>query len=315
MKRIVAILGFYVRLMPSFSVLGYLARRLTWGRMRADFHGQRWVVTGGSDGIGRAIVRAAAVAGADVIAVARASERLECVGHGLPADAAARITTRAADLSLIRETASLADSLASAPGSIDVLVNNAGILLAAPEPTDEGLEASFTVNLLSHYQLTEALIGADAIGKGGVVVNMSSGGMYNVPLNIKGLLRTDPDRYSGKIVYACHKRAQVALTDYWNARHAARGIQFHVMHPGWVRTAGVRRSMPLFAKLQAPVLRTPRQGGDTALWLCHARPQPRPDRIWFDRRPRGVHLVAATRNARSTPEALGQYLQSMLEPT
>ena len=62
-------------------------------------------------------------------------------------------------------------------------MNNVGVLNDDLVVTAEGREASFTSNLLSHYQLTEALIAKGALGRGAVVVNVTSGGGYNVPLS------------------------------------------------------------------------------------------------------------------------------------
>ncbi|MCC5861348.1 MAG: SDR family NAD(P)-dependent oxidoreductase [Gammaproteobacteria bacterium] len=310
--QLAAVAGFYGRFTPSFSRIGFQARRLGWRHVPWRFAGQRWLVTGASAGIGRAIARTAAAGGAEVLAVARASTRLERIGQGLDADAAGRLTPLAADLSLISGTAQLLDTVVRRSSPFDVLINNAGVLLNDHQLTSEGHEASFVVNLLSHYQLTEGLIAADGLADGSTLVNMSSGGMYSVPLGLEGLDVTDPSRHVGKLAYARHKRAQVALTADWQDRLASRGIAVYVMHPGWVRTEGVRRSLPVFWRVQRPILRSPLEGADTALWLCATRPRPRPEVIWFDRRPRPLHLFSQTRNAQCTLDELRALLERKL---
>lgn len=308
------ILSFYVRFTPSYTKPGYHARRLAWGRQKPlDFSGQRWLVTGASAGIGKAVAHEAASAGAQVLAVSRSRERLRGAAHELPEAQAARVRPLAADMSLQRGTDKLLQTLTDAGERIDVLINNVGVLMNEHTLTDEGREASFATNLLTHYQLTEGLISRGLLADDAVIVNMSSGGMYNAPLNIAGLNVTDPRRYIGKAAYASAKRAQLALTEYWNDVYGERGISAYVTHPGWVKTPGVKTAMPLFWKLQNLLLRTPRQGADTALWLCAERPAPGDSQvIWFDRRQRPAHIFEATRKPRCTVGELVEYLEGEL---
>jgi dehydrogenase/reductase SDR family member 12 len=101
-------------------------------------------------------------------------------------------------------------------------------------------------------------------------------------------------------VYARHKRAQVVLTELWAERLAERGVRVHSMHPGWVDTPGLERSLPRFRSALRPLLRTPEQGADTIVWLG-AAPEPAESsgRFWHDRAERPTHLLPRTRE---TPE-------------
>lgn len=309
------IINFYGRFTPNYTKIGYYARGLPWGSSRPwDFSGQYWVVTGANAGIGKAIMHTAARAGADVLAVARSAERLRDAVAELPGEAASRVTEVVADMSLQRETERLLQRLIADGRSIDVLMNNVGVLLNEHEMTDEGREKSFVTNLLSHFQLTEGLLAAGMLADGATIVNMSSGGMYNVPLAIKGLNTTDAARYSGKVAYGFHKRAQVALTNYWNRKYGGRGLRVYVTHPGWSKTPGVKFSLPVFWKIQNVLLRSPLQGGDTALWLAAERPEiPEEEAIWFDRKARETHVFEHTREPLCTEKELVDYLQRELD--
>jgi len=320
--RLVGAAVFYGRFMPSFSRIGYGLRRLGWNRMQADFSGQTWLITGASSGIGRALAAAAAAAGANVLAVARESAHLHDIAAGLPDEVAARITAVPVDLASIDEVRALVADLAARQTPIDVLVNNAGVLLHEHSLARSGHERSFVINLLSHFVLTQGLLQDAAMSADAVVINVSSGGMYTVPLSIEGLDQRDAQRFSGTLAYARHKRAQVALTEHWQQQMAAAARaasapgqvgsparRCYVMHPGWVSTPGVKRSLPVFWKLQRAWLRTPAQGADTILWLCQARPEPIAQRIWFDRRPRPVHLFSVTRQSDCSESALVDWLR------
>ncbi|NNE35639.1 MAG: SDR family NAD(P)-dependent oxidoreductase, partial [Rhodothermales bacterium] len=307
------IISFYARFMPNYTKVGYYARRPFWGRPQAmDFKGQRWLVTGASAGLGKAMMHAAANAGADVVAVARNQQRLDAAVAEV-GDAAKRVTTMVADMSLQSSTQALLDELIASGERFDVLMNNVGLLLSSLNITAEGREESFVTNVLSHFLLTEGLFANDGFGKDAVIVNMTSGGMYNAPLGIKGLNTTDAARYNGKASYAYAKRAQVALTDYWNRVYRDRGVRCYVTHPGWSKTPGVKTAMPTFWKIQNILLRTPMQGADTALWLAATRPPVEEDVVWFDRKKRPVHMYDYTRKAQCTDDELAAYLRSELE--
>lgn len=314
-SALLKILNFYARFTPNYTKIGYHARRLTWGSTKPyEFAGQRWVVTGANAGLGKAIMHTAARAGAHVVAVARNKERLAAAIAELPSEAAGRVIPIIADMSLQRETEKLLQRLVSDGARIDVLINNVGVLLNEHSITEEGRETSFVTNVLSHFQLTEGLLDHGILAKDATIVNMSSGGMYNAPLGIAGLNTLDPARYNGKVAYGFAKRAQVALTVFWNDNYASRGLRAYVTHPGWAKTPGVKFSLPVFWKIQNVLLRTPLQGADTALWLCANRPDLDEDEvIWFDRKPRPTHMYDATRTPLCTIEELVDYLRGELE--
>jgi NAD(P)-dependent dehydrogenase (short-subunit alcohol dehydrogenase family) len=292
-SRLLTGIRFYLGFAPKFSRKGYERRGLGERPVSADFTGQRWLVTGASGGIGREIVAQAVNRGAGVTAVARSQAKLETLKQEL--DGPGEVEIRAADLSLRREVVDLAEAVADDEGdAVDVLVNNVGVLLNEHVVTDEGFEASFATNLLNHYVLTEELIARGLLTRGGVVINMSSGGMYTTPLLPGQLNMTDPQHHDGVAAYARHKRAQVELTHAWNRRHGPE-VMFHVMHPGWVDTEGVRTSLPGFRTLFRPVLRTAEQGADTAIWLAAERPPVADEGIWLDRELHPEHVADHTR--------------------
>jgi dehydrogenase/reductase SDR family protein 12 len=314
-RDLMKIVTFYARFTPTYTKIGYYARRLTWGPgPKLDFSGQNWLVTGASLGIGQAIMKAAAEAGANVIAVARSMDRLEAARSGLSAAAADRVRLMTADFSLQSSTGEFLERLLESGEKFDVLINNVGLLLNDMQLTPEGRETSFVTNVLSHFQLTEGLLHRGGFRDGAVIINMTSGGMYNAPVGIRGLNTTDPARYNGKASYAYAKRAQAVLTEYWDRNYRDRGIRSYVTHPGWAKTPGVKKALPIFWKIQNVILRTPLQGGDTALWLCATRPAPlNEEAVWFDRKARPVHMFEFTKKAQCTEQELVDYLQQELD--
>jgi NAD(P)-dependent dehydrogenase (short-subunit alcohol dehydrogenase family) len=291
-KRLLTGLKFYLGFAPKFSRKGFERRGLGERPVSADFSGQRWLVTGASGGIGRAIVEQAVIRGATVTALARSEAKLESLKQNLGGPG--EVEVRPADLSLRRQVVDLAETLADDGAGFEVLINNVGVLLNEHVITDEGFEASFATNLLNHFVLTEELIARGLLAGGSVVINMSSGGMYTTPLLPDQLNLTDFERHDGVAAYARHKRAQVELTHAWNQQYGPE-VTFHVMHPGWVDTEGVKTSLPGFRKLFGPLLRTAEQGADTAIWLAGERPPAAKKGIWLDRELQPEHVGDHTR--------------------
>lgn len=303
--------AFFPGFLPSFTRLGYRLRATAWPHVPARFDAQRWVVTGASTGIGREIARQAALAGADVLAIARSQPPLaalaaECAAAARAQPSLSHGTVRplALDLSLTAGIDRLLDALLPAFGAVDVLVNNVGVLPERPALTSEGLDVAFATNLLNPWLLTRGALERGLLAPNAVVIDMSSGGMYNVALDIGRLEQARP--WNGALLYAHHKRAQVALNAHLAATLQTAGstVRAYVMHPGWVDTPGVEDSMPSFHALLKPLLRTAAEGADTALWLAGRRPDPAPGRIWFDRAARPAHVFPGTRCGDSTATLL-----------
>jgi dehydrogenase/reductase SDR family protein 12 len=281
MLRAAASLFFYAKFYARFSAAGLARRRAQWTPYDENLAGQTWLVTGASGGLGRAIALAANARGATVLAVARSAEKLAAVRAA--ASAPDRLLAVTCDLARIGAVRRLAADLVARGATVDVLVNNVGVLLNDFTRTDEGLESSFASNLLGHFVLTEALAAGGALAASGAVVNMSSGGMYGAKLDLAALGRDSADGWDGMAAYAQHKRAQVELTRHWNQQWRGKP-RAYVMHPGWADTDGVKSSLPWFRAVLHKRLRDPDQGADTALWLGTTRPKIDPEGgIWLDR--------------------------------
>ena len=307
MKKAIGAAIFYARFAMPFSRIGF-RRRVGEAGLQADFSGQRWVVSGATGGIGRAIALGAAARGATVLALGRDVRKL----NALVAEAtgAGRIQAVPVDLSLMREVARTAGEIAIG-GPVDVLVHNVGVMCHEFIRTAEGLERGFATNLLGHWVLDQGLRRGGALTAGSAIISMSSGGMYGAALDIKALQATDAASHDGFTAYAQHKRAQVELTHHWN-RLGPGQPRAWVMHPGWVDTDGVRSALPGFRKVFKSVLRTADDGADTTLWLAATRPDTG-EGIWLDRHRDSEHAFGFTRDGASADDLLA-YLEGAVQP-
>ena len=314
---------FFTSNLVSFSALGFHLRKRRWHALTPNFRQQVWLVTGASGGIGASIAEQAALAGARVIAVARSKDKLNALKARVSRKIAQRngskgintphgeIIIATVDLSNLHAITALTDKLYQRT-RIDVLVNNVGILNNDHSVNPQQFEMSYAVNLLGPYYLTERLLSDGTLARSGLILSMSSGGLYNQALNVD-MLDQHVDQFDGLMAYASHKRAQISLTDHWRRQHGDEEIFSYVMHPGWVRTEGVSSSLPLFNIVLKPLLRTPLQGADTAIWLAQMRPATRENVVWFDRKQRSPYQFRDTRHPRASLQDLLAFLNRDLE--
>jgi NAD(P)-dependent dehydrogenase (short-subunit alcohol dehydrogenase family) len=289
---------------PSFTRIGPAVRsRLDhWGR-EYELDGRVVVVTGATSGIGLATVRALLAAGATVELVARDAAKAHAVASDLAVDAPGRVQVVVADTGDLDAVRRAAATLRDRHPRIHGLIHNAGALDVRYGTSPQGIEQTVASQVVGPFLLTAELLPALRAAQPGRVVWMASGGMYSQPLAVDRL-ESGPDGYDGTTAYARAKRAQVTLAELWAARLDRAEVVVHAMHPGWVDTPGVARSLPTFRRLVGPLLRTPAEGADTAVWLVASdgRPLASTGRFWLDRRVRATHRLPATRRADTDAE-------------
>jgi dehydrogenase/reductase SDR family member 12 len=290
----------------GYTSLGYHLRRPGWDPtdLEVDLSGRHIVVTGANSGLGYAMAEHLAMLGARLSLVVRSRERGEEARQsiiertGNPA-----VHIELADLSNLAAVRSLAARLTEGDGRLDVLIHNAGALLDERRESAEGVELTLATHVLGPFLLTGLLAPLLQASAPTRVIWVSSAGMYTQRLDVEDL-QSERGDFSGTVAYAQAKRAQVMLAELWAERLAGSGVSVHAMHPGWVDTPGLQRSLPAFYRLLWLLLRTPPQGADTAIWLA-AAPHPGDETgcFWCDRRPRPTHKLRRTQSA---PEAYQQ---------
>lgn len=228
------------------------------------------VVTGANRGIGFAVARALATQGCATVLCARNATRGAEALHALEAERLP-VVLRRLDVTRSQDVVALARWLGEQFGRVDVLVNNAGILLESrasdARHTADPLRVSmptllehFNVNTLGAVRMIQAL--TPLMGSDARIVNVSSG------------LGQLSDMQGGLLGYRLSKTALNAATRVFAHELAERGIRVYAACPGWVRTdlGGAR----------AP--RSPEEGADTIVWLATATPAPETGLFYRDRK-------------------------------
>jgi NAD(P)-dependent dehydrogenase (short-subunit alcohol dehydrogenase family) len=174
------------------------------------------LVTGSTDGIGVAIARTLAIGGAQVIVSGRNAERGEQVVKSI-LDGGGEARFAAADLS----TADGVRALAAAAGPIDILINNAAMLIA-PQPTadvaEDVIDKALSTNIKAVFQLTGLVAPAMADRGAGAIVNVGS---------INGLIGM-----AHSALYSATKAAIHSLTKSWAAEYGPSGVRVNTVAPG-----------------------------------------------------------------------------------
>ena len=279
-----------------FTRYGYSRGRKLWRPMSTDISSKHIVLTGASSGLGYSAAVSLLEAGADLTLIIRDKTKIESMQASLEqATGRCASAVELADLSLLSDVRALADKLHAQAKPIDVLINNAGALVNDFAETQEGIERSVALLLLSPWKLTELLLplmtGHDATAR---VINVVSGGMYTQKLKLNQLMM-EAEHYKGSVAYARAKRALTVLTELWSEQWREDNIVVNSMHPGWADTPGVQSALPGFRRLTQRVLRSAEEGADTIVWLARASEAGLVSgKLFLDREPRTTHLQSAT---------------------
>ncbi len=290
----------------SYTSVGYSLRKPLWaGEPAASMDGKVAIVTGANSGIGFATARSLASCGASVVMACRNLVKGERARQRIMNDTGNdRVTVEALDVSELSSVRDFAGRFSSDHERLDVLVHNAGVLLDDRSVTSDGVETTFATHVLGPFALTILLRDVLVRSQPSRVLWVTSGGMYTTSLDA-GDLQSVREPFDGVKAYARCKRAQVMLTEAFAARLGPDGVFVHAMHPGWADTPGVRKSLPSFHKVLAPLLRTEDQGADTVVWLATSPEALRHNgRLWFDRAIRRSHVVPWTRGGPSDAQVL-----------
>lgn len=120
--------------------------------------GRRIVITGANGGIGLAAARLLGHHGAEVVLACRSVEKGEEAARSVRGYDEGRVVVRKVDVSDLESVRSFAADLIAEVGSIDVLINNAGVLGVPLQRSAEGVEMHFATNHLGHFALTNLLL-------------------------------------------------------------------------------------------------------------------------------------------------------------
>jgi NAD(P)-dependent dehydrogenase (short-subunit alcohol dehydrogenase family) len=261
-----------------------------------ELRGRTCLITGATSGIGRAAAHALARQGADLVLVARDPARGEAaVEEIMRASGNPAIELLCGDLGELDSVRALARDFLASRRPLHVLLNNAGAIFLQRQETRAGLEATFAVNHLGPFLLTNLLLERLRASAPARIVNVASDAhrfARRLPLEDLQSRRG----YRAMRVYGRSKLMNLLFTRELARRLEGSGVTANALHPGfvasrlganngWLGRAAVR--------LLAPFARTPEKGAETAVFLASSPDvEGRSGGYWRDCRPHPLHPAA-----------------------
>ena len=236
------------------------------------------LITGGNAGLGLETAVALATMGAAVTITARDADRGEAARQEIIERSGAdpqQIEVMALDLASTSSIRSFAEAFLAGHPRLDVLVNNAGLILSERTETEDGFETTFGVNHLGHVLLTDLLLDRlKASAPARIVVVASEAHKFA----IDGLKFDDlqcEGRFWSYRVYGRSKLANIYFTRALAKRLEGTGVTVNAVHPGSVATrfgrdGDTRLTTALTTFVARPFSRTPEEGARTQVWVASA---------------------------------------------
>ena len=186
------------------------------------------LVTGATDGLGKRVASALAGESATLLLHGRNRERLQATLEEVSEQTGSeKLRYYLADFSSLDAVRKLAERILSDEDRLEVLINNAGIIVQERKESEDGHELTFAVNYLSHFLLTRLLLPLLKDSAPSRIVNVASAGQS--PLDFSNLMLEQG--YDAMKAYSQSKLAQVMFTFELAERLADTGVSVNALHP------------------------------------------------------------------------------------
>jgi NAD(P)-dependent dehydrogenase (short-subunit alcohol dehydrogenase family) len=232
------------------------------------------LITGGNSGLGKATALELARTGATVVITARNADRGARAVADLKAHAQSdRVHCINMDLASFASVQNGAYEFCRCFDRLDVLINNAGVLLSARNETNDGFETTFGVNHLGHFLLTVLLLDLMARSAPARIINVASTAHW---LAVSGIDFDDLQserRYDGMLAYAASKLANIQFTRELARRLEGAGVTANSLCPGLIASdfatdGDTTGALRLVARVSRPFAMSPALAAQTPVYLA-----------------------------------------------
>jgi len=265
------------------------------------------IVTGANSGMGMATAAALADLGYEVVMLCRNLERGEAALKQLLEEKEGRmLTSMFCNLGDLKDIRRFTDEWRQYGKTIDILINNAGVITLNRKETVDGLEEQFGVNHIGHFLLTLRLL--DYMKKGSRIVVVASGAhkVGKIHFSNYNLLKG----FNAVKAYSQSKLANILFTRELACRLKNTGITVNCCHPGAVATAmGVDRNTGFgrsITGLLKPFFISKEEGAQTTIYLATSKEVSKVTGKYFYQ----SKLARTSRNARSKIAAVHLFMLS-----
>ena len=229
--------------------------------------GKVCIVTGANTGIGKETALGLARLGATVVLVCRDHQRGEEAQRDIKQKTGNNnVELMLCDLSSQRSITQFTTEFAQRHDRLDVLVNNAGVVLRGRSMTEDGVESTFGINHLGYFLVTNLLLDLLKKSAPSRIVNVASAAHRYGKLDVNSW-PTGRD-YSTFGAYANSKLANVLFTHELAKRIVGTGVTANCLHPGGVGT-NLFRGLPKFLQSVIKLITiSPERGARTSIYLA-----------------------------------------------
>ena len=236
-----------------------------------DVNNKNILITGATSGIGRESALALSKMGANITFIARNKLKAENLLTDINKISNGQNSFIIADLSSQKDIKSASEKYIDKNISLDVLLNNAGLINFKRNETIDGFEETFAINHLAYFSLTNLLLDKIKESNSARIVNVSSAAHQFVKrMNFEDI--QSKKSYKPFQVYGYTKLANILFTKKLSSMLENKKITVNCLHPGVVGTSfGQNNSNNLnkvLSFIAKPFMRTSEKGAETSIYLC-----------------------------------------------
>ncbi len=235
----------------------------------ADMTGKTVLITGANQGVGKASAMALGKMGATLVLVCRSEEKGRAAVRDVEAAGAKGVELLLGDVSKQADVRRVAAEFLAKHDRLDVLMNNAGVLVTSRRETVDGIEETFAINHLGYFLLTNLLLDVLKKSAPARVVSVSSDGHRTAKIRWDDIQMKN--NWGSIGAYTQSKLCNVLFTRELARRLEGTGVTANCLHPG-VIASGFGQTYGGFAsflvKLASPFLITTEKGARTQVYLA-----------------------------------------------
>uniref|UniRef100_A0A673H547 Retinol dehydrogenase 12-like n=1 Tax=Sinocyclocheilus rhinocerous TaxID=307959 RepID=A0A673H547_9TELE len=232
------------------------------------------IITGANTGIGKETVRDLAKRGARVIMACRDLEKAEAARKELMEDSGNQnIVANKLDLSDTKSIRAFAELINKEEKQVNILINNAGIMMCPYSKTADGFEMQFGVNHLGHFLLTYLLLDLLKKSAPSRIINVASVAHTWGSIHLDDI--NSEKSYSPRRAYGQSKLANILCTRSLAKKLQGSGVTVYSLHPGVVQSELFRnlsKPVQIAVKVFSPFTKTTIQGAQTTIY-CAVEPK------------------------------------------
>jgi retinol dehydrogenase-12 len=237
----------------------------------ADMHGKTVLITGANQGIGKASAEALGKMGAKLILVCRNAEKAKAAIADIERAGAKDVELLIGDMGSQADIRRIAVEVHAKTDRLDVLLNNAGVLVTSRRDTVDGIEETFAINHLGYFLLTTLLLDLLKKSAPARIVSVSSKAHSGAKMNW-----SDPQLtkgWSAIRAYGQSKLCNILFTRELSRRLEGTRVTANCLHPGVIASGFGHTDggfISVLVSLAKPFLITPEKGARTSVWLASA---------------------------------------------